>query len=245
LHLRPNYTRILPTTPIPATTHALHRTGVEPRHIDFVAINDLLAPAARAWQKESGGDFRRVTVNGSAIAPRPPGRDDEYPPHDPAAPRGFDRARVRYGHQNKRDGGGQGNATIGEQPTWGRRPRWSRSDGMSIKTAFLKLMYPAALGLTLVPIVAWAGAEEGKTLYAQKCQACHSLEGVAGKMAKLGGPLDGVGAKRSADWLRAYLKDPKSQIPEAKMPKLALTDQQFDDAVAYILTLTKPAPSAQ
>jgi mono/diheme cytochrome c family protein len=115
---------------------------------------------------------------------------------------------------------------------------------MSMKTAFLKLRYPAALGLLLIPIVARAGTEEGKLVYAQKCQVCHSLEGVAGKMAQLGGPLDGVGAKRNAEWLRAYLKDPKSQIPEAKMPKLTLSDQQLDDSIAYILTLTKPAPSA-
>jgi cbb3-type cytochrome oxidase cytochrome c subunit len=52
-----------------------------------------------------------------------------------------------------------------------------------------------------------------------------------------GGPLDGVGGKRDAKWLKAYLADPKSQMPDAKMPKMKLSDQQLDDLVAFLLTL--------
>ncbi len=89
--------------------------------------------------------------------------------------------------------------------------------------------------------VAWAGAHEGKALYETKCKPCHSIGGEGGKMADKGGPLDGVGAKRDATWLRAYLKDPKSQVPDAKMAKLPLTDQQLDDLVAFLLTLKAPA----
>jgi nitric oxide reductase subunit C len=116
---------------------------------------------------------------------------------------------------------------------------------MSVTIRVSKIALVAAVSLMLAPGLAGAGAEEGKALYAQKCQVCHSLGGVAGKMAQLGGPLDGVGNKRTADWLRAYLKDPKSQIPNAKMPKQTLTDQQLEDSVAYMLTLTEPAPSAK
>jgi nitric oxide reductase subunit C len=116
---------------------------------------------------------------------------------------------------------------------------------MSVTTVVPKVSGIAAVILALAPALAGAGAEEGKALYAQKCQVCHSLGGVAGKMAQLGGPLDGVGSKRTTDWLRAYLKDPKSQIPNAKMPKQTLTDQQLEDSVAYMLTLTEPAPSAK
>jgi nitric oxide reductase subunit C len=88
-----------------------------------------------------------------------------------------------------------------------------------------------------------AGADEGKAVYEAKCKACHSIAGEGGKMADKGGPLDGVGAKRDAAWLRGYLKDPKSQIPDAKMPKLPLTDQQLKDLVAYLLTLKTAAPA--
>jgi mono/diheme cytochrome c family protein len=84
---------------------------------------------------------------------------------------------------------------------------------------------------------AYAGSAEGKTLYEQKCQSCHSISGQAGKMAKLGGPLDGVGAKRDAAWLKEYITDPKSKMPDAKMPKSKLADQELDDVVSFLATL--------
>jgi mono/diheme cytochrome c family protein len=96
--------------------------------------------------------------------------------------------------------------------------------------------------VAMVPSLASAGMEEAKAFYAQKCGVCHSLAGKAGKLAQLGGPLDGVATKHNEEWFRAYLKDPKSESPNSKMPKVAMTKQQFDDIVAYLLTLTKPAP---
>jgi mono/diheme cytochrome c family protein len=85
--------------------------------------------------------------------------------------------------------------------------------------------------------LAYGGADEGKALYEKQCKVCHSVKGDAGKMGDKGGPLDGVGAKRDAKWLKAYLADPKSQMPDAKMPKMKLSDQQLDDLVAFLLTL--------
>jgi nitric oxide reductase subunit C len=85
--------------------------------------------------------------------------------------------------------------------------------------------------------VAHGGADEGKAAYEKQCKVCHSIKGDAGKMADKGGPLDGVGAKRDAAWLKAYLTDPKSVMPEAKMPKMKLSEQQIDDYVAYLLSL--------
>jgi nitric oxide reductase subunit C len=67
---------------------------------------------------------------------------------------------------------------------------------------------------------------------------CHSIGGEGGKMADKGGPLDGVGSKRDAAWLEAYLRDPKSKIEDAKMPKMKLTDEQIADLIAYMRTLT-------
>ncbi len=98
-------------------------------------------------------------------------------------------------------------------------------------------VFATLLGVTLLASFAWAGSDEGKALYEQKCKACHSIGGDAGKMAHLGGKLDGVGARRDAAWLKAYLADPKSKVPEAKMPKVSLAEQQLDDLVAYVLTL--------
>jgi len=89
----------------------------------------------------------------------------------------------------------------------------------------------------LVVMTPAARAEDAQALYDKKCQVCHSLKGVGGKMADKGGPLDGIGGKRDAAWLKAYFADPKSKIPDAKMPKLKLTPAEWDALVAYMLTL--------
>ena len=60
-------------------------------------------------------------------------------------------------------------------------------------------------------------------------------------MAKLGGALDGVGAKHDEAWLKAYIKDPKSKVPEAKMPKITLSDDELSAVVEYMLSLKTPA----
>jgi nitric oxide reductase subunit C len=95
----------------------------------------------------------------------------------------------------------------------------------------------AAVLLAMRATPVQAGADEGKALYDQKCKVCHSIAGDAGKMADKGGPLDGVGSKRDAAWLKGYVTDPKSKMPAAKMPKMTLAPAQVDDLVAYMLTL--------
>jgi len=92
----------------------------------------------------------------------------------------------------------------------------------------------------LVLVVACAGiarAGDGTAVYEKKCKVCHSIGGVGGPMAKTGGALDDVGSKRDEAWLREYFKDPKSKIPNAKMPKLSLTDEESNSIVGYMLTL--------
>jgi cytochrome c2 len=82
-----------------------------------------------------------------------------------------------------------------------------------------------------------AMAADAPEVYNKKCKSCHSVAGVAGPMAKLGGPLDGVGGQRDEAWLKAYLADPKSKIPEAKMPKLALSADELTALIGYLLSL--------
>jgi mono/diheme cytochrome c family protein len=100
-----------------------------------------------------------------------------------------------------------------------------------------RLVLVALLAPLATLSVARAGGDEGKALYTQKCESCHSVAGKGGKMANLGGALDGVAAKHDAAWLKAYVADPKSKMPEAKMPKLKLADQELDDVVSFLLTL--------
>ncbi|MGC6328202.1 acetyl-CoA C-acetyltransferase [Rhizorhabdus sp. FW153] len=56
------------TAPIPATRHALEKTGLKLSDIDLVEINEAFASVALAWAKDLGADLSKVNVNGGAIA---------------------------------------------------------------------------------------------------------------------------------------------------------------------------------
>ncbi len=109
---------------------------------------------------------------------------------------------------------------------------------MSATLGILVSAIAVATGTIWPPAVA---AGEAPAFYAERCRVCHSIAGDAGKMADKGGPLDGVGAKHDEAWLRAYIGDPKSKMPDAKMPKIKMTDQQLDQVVAYMASLKAPA----
>ena len=87
-------------------------------------------------------------------------------------------------------------------------------------------------------LAAGTDAAAGRKVFEQrKCILCHSVGSEKGAMVKVGGPLDGVGGKRDAKWLKAYLSDPKSKIPTAKMPKYKYTDQDLEALVHYMQSL--------
>jgi acetyl-CoA C-acetyltransferase len=102
------------TAPIPATRHALERTGLTLDDIDLVEINEAFAPVVLAWQKETGADLAKVNVNGGAIALG-----------HPLGATGvrlmttllneLERTGGRYGLQTMCEGGGQANVTIIER----------------------------------------------------------------------------------------------------------------------------------
>jgi len=46
-------------------------------------------------------------------------------------------------------------------------------------------------------------AADGAAVYEKKCKTCHSIAGAGGPMAKMGGPLDGVGAAHDTRWTAA------------------------------------------
>jgi acetyl-CoA C-acetyltransferase len=102
------------TAPIPATAYALQRSGLSPRDIDLVEINEAFASVVLAWQKETRWDLGKVNVNGGAISL--------------GHPLGATGARLmttllyelertggRYGLQTMCEGGGQANVTIIER----------------------------------------------------------------------------------------------------------------------------------
>jgi mono/diheme cytochrome c family protein len=87
-----------------------------------------------------------------------------------------------------------------------------------------------------------AQVKRGEEVYAaQKCSVCHSIAGKGGKK----NPLDGVGAKLTADEIRQWIVDPKGMTAKTKstakppMPdkygKLPAAD--IDAMVAYLASL--------
>lgn len=56
------------TAPIPATRHALEKTGLRLSDIDLIEINEAFASVVLAWAKDLDADLDRVNVNGGAIA---------------------------------------------------------------------------------------------------------------------------------------------------------------------------------
>ncbi|MFE1910939.1 acetyl-CoA C-acetyltransferase [Streptomyces anandii] len=102
------------TAPIPATAHALKKTGLTLDDIDLVEINEAFAPVVLAWLKETGADPRKVNVNGGAIALGHPlgatgARLTTTLLHE------LERTGGRLGLQTMCEGGGQANVTIIER----------------------------------------------------------------------------------------------------------------------------------
>lgn len=102
------------TAPIPATRHALAKTGLKLSDIDLIEINEAFASVVLAWAKELDADLSRVNVNGGAIAlGHPLGATGAklmttllYE---------LERRKGRYGLQTMCEGGGLANVTIIER----------------------------------------------------------------------------------------------------------------------------------
>jgi acetyl-CoA C-acetyltransferase len=102
------------TAPIPATQHALAKSGLKLSEIDLVEINEAFASVVLAWQRELKADLERVNVNGGAIAlGHPLGATGAKLMttllHE------LERRGARYGLQTMCEGGGQANVTIIER----------------------------------------------------------------------------------------------------------------------------------
>lgn len=96
------------------------------------------------------------------------------------------------------------------------------------------------VGVSVVGHVAWAQGgvglrTRGEQVYAdKKCAMCHSIKGKGGKS---GGDLTDVGAKRDVAWLKQFTKNPKSVMPNAKMPSFRGSEEELDAVAAYMASL--------
>jgi len=103
------------TAPIPATRHAMEKTGMNlGRDIDAVEINEAFASVVAAWQKEMDIDPAKVNPNGGAIAlGHPIGATGAR--LMTTLLNHLERTGGRYGLQTMCEGGGQANVTILER----------------------------------------------------------------------------------------------------------------------------------
>lgn len=102
------------TAPIPATAHALKRSGMTLDQMDRVEINEAFASVPMAWLAETGYPHEKTNVNGGAIAlGHPLGATGTKLMttllHE------LERTGGRYGLQTMCEGGGQANVTILER----------------------------------------------------------------------------------------------------------------------------------
>jgi len=102
------------TAPIPATAHALAKSGLTVDDIDLFEVNEAFASVVLAWLAETGADPARVNLSGGAIALGHPigatgARLMTTLLHN------LERTGGRYGLQVMCEGGGQANVTIIER----------------------------------------------------------------------------------------------------------------------------------
>ena len=111
---------------------------------------------------------------------------------------------------------------------------------------FTKRLLPlsafAAVALAFATPAAAQDVAKGEAVYAaQKCSMCHAIAG-KGKAAN---PLDGVGAKLSADDIKQWITHPKEMTAKAKSTKKPpmpnkygkLPAADIDALVAYMQSL--------
>jgi mono/diheme cytochrome c family protein len=85
--------------------------------------------------------------------------------------------------------------------------------------------------------------QKGQKIYTdQKCSICHSINGAGNKK----GPLDGVGAKLSADDIRKWITSAPEMASAAKAERkppmkayTTLSKDDLDALVAYVSSLKK------
>lgn len=112
--------------------------------------------------------------------------------------------------------------------------------------SMVRVIFSTVIALSLFtaasPVAAGQDAKRGAEVYAaQKCSVCHSIAGKGGKSS----PLDGIGAKMSADEIRQWITNPTEMTAKAKSTKkppmpakwTKLPAADLDALVAYLATL--------
>jgi mono/diheme cytochrome c family protein len=67
------------------------------------------------------------------------------------------------------------------------------------------------------------------------CAGCHQV-GQSTSVTKVGPPLPVIGSKVTRKWLGSWLTNPKSYLPNTKMPRYDLSAEAVDSLAAYLMT---------
>lgn len=111
---------------------------------------------------------------------------------------------------------------------------------MNIQSCVFRSFIVIAALLLIIAAQTWSQAEsdpvsKGNQVYQEKkCSSCHSVQGKGGKA---GGDLSHVGAKRDAQWLETFMKNPKAVKPDIAMPAFKGNAEELNALVAYMLSL--------
>ncbi len=83
---------------------------------------------------------------------------------------------------------------------------------------------------------------EGRALIVDSgCVACHEIPGFEGVTFR-GPALASIGYKVRPEWLREWLKDPKSYLPRSKMGNFRLSDEEIAGLQAFLLSERAQSP---
>ena len=83
-----------------------------------------------------------------------------------------------------------------------------------------------------------ASATEGEKAFTELgCKACHSEKTEEGSFRRHVPNLADAGLKLKPGWSKVELDDPKSINPDARIPKLDITEQDALNIIAYLMTL--------
>jgi len=74
-------------------------------------------------------------------------------------------------------------------------------------------------------------AKGADVYFEKKCNVCHAINGKGGKA---GPDLSAVGAKRDEEWLRTFIKAPKTMNPQSKMLPFKGSEEELEALAAYL-----------
>ncbi len=78
-------------------------------------------------------------------------------------------------------------------------------------------------------------AVEGALLFENNhCGACHSVNGVGGK---IGPSLNGLAQRRNETWVMQHFQNPRAMVPTSTMPAYKFTPSEMQNEVSYLFTL--------